>query len=222
MSEPARPRVAPDQGKKPVLLVRHTRFGVPIGIRYERENPEDRDAHGVLWSRASRPGSPEADERVVRRRQLMQGLRCRDCGGPASRTKAGWLFLEFAGGRPERMLTAHPPVCLAHAATGIRDWRHPRGWTLLRSKAPERYGVLGALHAIHKGRLVEMPRLVIPGTGEVPVAYTHRTRTPWVLASALVRCLTRITVVRDPDQELTAAQETAQPADPDHSEGNHR
>jgi hypothetical protein len=191
-----------------VLRLRLSRFGTPIGIRYEQEVPGDRDGHGVLWARTALPGSAGADERAVRLRELMEGLRCRDCGGPASRTAAGWLFLEVAGGEPERMLTGQPPVCLAHAAARIRDWRHPRGFVLLRSRVPTRYGVLGVLHGVHGGRLVEMPRVVIPGTGDVPVAYIHRSRTPWVLASRLVRRLAKVTVV-DPGRELDSDRELA-------------
>jgi hypothetical protein len=209
------------KGEEPVpesmLGIRYNRAGMPIGICYRWELPRDRDDRGVLWARTSQNLSPDtrrptgkplfAAMHPARQRETMFSLRCQVCHGQASRTELGHLFLEKAGdGDAEGITTGQPPVCLDHAVTGIEHCRHliDQGYVLLRSRVPRLYGVLGQGFKAVDHALVPLPPLLSPDGSDLPIPYTRRELTPWVLASQLLRRLTGVTVV-DIDHELAAA-----------------
>jgi hypothetical protein len=75
---------------------------------------------------------------------------------------------------------------------------------LLRSKVPRLYGVLGQVLKAVDHTPEPLPPLLGPDGSDVPIPYTMRELTPWVLASQLLRRLTGVTVV-DIDRELAAA-----------------
>jgi hypothetical protein len=217
------PYITLREGEVPVaesmLGVRFSRSGRPVGLCYRTEVPGDRDERGVLWARTSqslsfgdrRPvGKPHwALMHPARQRETMTLLRCQKCHGPASRTELGYLFLEMADDRRpvEGMTTAQPPVCLAHAAEGIRRCGHlvDRGYVLVRSRVPRLYGVVGQPYRVGANGLEPAPQRLRPDGAEVPVRYTDRTLLPWVLASQLVRQLRDVTVI-DPEHELSTVR----------------
>jgi hypothetical protein len=206
------------------LGIRYKRVGTPIGVCYRWELPRDRDDRGVLWARTSqnlsldtrRPtGKPIfASMHPARQREMMSSLRCQVCHGPASRTELGYLFLEKAGdGDGEGITTGQPPVCLKHAAAGIENCRHliEHGYVLLRSKVPRLHGVLGQVFKAVNHSLVPLPPLLAPDGSDIPIPYTMRELTPWVVASQLLRRLTGVTIV-DIDRELAEAGRPARSA----------
>ncbi|WP_405589695.1 hypothetical protein [Streptomyces sp. NBC_01190] len=208
-----------------MLGIRYNRTGVPIGLCYRWEMPRDRDDRGVLWARTSQSRSPDtkrpagkpifASMHPSRQREMMASLRCQVCGGQPSRTEEGYLFLEKAGndGDPEGITTGQPPVCLDHALAGIEMCSHliEHGYVLLRSKVPRLHGVLGQVYTPVDNVLEPLPPLVGPDGSDLPLPYTMRELTPWVLASQLLRRLTRVTVT-DIDRELAMAGKPARPA----------
>lgn len=212
------------EGEEPepvsVLGIRYSRRGTPAGLCYRLELPRDRDDRGVLWARTSqnlalesrRPmGKPDfAAMHPARQRDVMSSLRCQVCHGQASRTELGYLFLERAGdGMGEGTITGQPPVCLEHAAAGIKRCSHlqDHGYVLLRSKVPRLYGVLSQVFKAVDHTLEPLPPLLAPDGSNIPIPYTTQELTPWVLASQLLRQLRGVTVV-DPEQELAALQAT--------------
>lgn len=207
-----------------MLSVRYSRSGKPSGICYEYELPQDRDDRGVLWTRTSQFRSPVthrptgkplfAAMHPSRQREMMSALRCQVCGKAASRTEAGWLFLEMADGKDaEGIRTGQPPVCLEHAVAGIERCRHlaKRGYVLVRSRVPRLHGVVGVVCQEVDCRLVCLPPPTGPQGQDIVIPYTRTELTPWVLASQLVRRLTGVTVV-DIHRELAAAGEPVRPA----------
>ncbi|WP_237404759.1 hypothetical protein [Actinacidiphila reveromycinica] len=168
------------EGPMPVVARRDGR-----GIRYADERSFDRDANGVLWSRApSQPGrgTPQfGSVHSLRQRIAMAGLRCQICGGPADRTPDGVLWLIDA--RPGEILpdeedTAHPPVCRPCAHRSTRVCPHLRGnHTALRVRTFFPSGVNGVLH-------VPAPNgPTIADSG--PIAFGDA-RLPWVRAHQLI------------------------------------
>lgn len=224
------PYITMREGEEPVreemLGVRLDRAGRAAGLCYRMEVSGDRDDRGALWARVSQSLSP-VDRRPVgrplwacvhpaRQRETMSELRCQKCCRHASRNELGYLFLEKAADdRPvEGMLTAQPPVCLAHAAEGIDRCRHlgDHGHVLVRSRVPRLYGVIGQRHRMGPQGLEPMAPLLGPDGGDIPVRYTDRKAVGWLLASQLVRQLTTVTVV-DIDRELAEAGLPARSAD---------
>jgi hypothetical protein len=222
------PYITMREGEEPVpqsmLGIRYTRAGIPMGLCYRLELPRDRDDRGMLWARTSqrlsantrRPmGKPLfASMHPARQREMMSSLRCQVCHGQASRTELGYLFLEKAGdGDAEGITTGQPPLCLDHAVAGIENCRHliGQGYVLLRSKVPRLHGVLGQVFKAVDHALVPLPPLLSPDGSDVPIPYTVRELTPWVLASQLLRRLTGVTVV-DIDRERAAAGRPARSA----------
>lgn len=200
-----------------MLGIRYTRAGKALGLCYRTELAQDRDDRGVLWARTSqnltmgtsRPtGKPFfASMHPARQRATMSFLRCQVCHGEASCTELGYLFLEKADdGDTEGITTGQPPVCLDHAVAGIENCRHliDEGYVLLRSKVPRLHGVLGQVYTAVNHTLEPLPPLLGSDGSDLPIPYTMRELTPWVLASQLVRRLTGVTVV-DIDRELAAA-----------------
>lgn len=184
------------------------------GLCYLEPREDDRDDRGVLWARCSHSveggqpvGRPDFTSMHPQRQYTCMGvLRCQvHVRCPASRTRDGYLFIlptahvEDAG-RPEGMLTNQPPLCLTHAEVSVRQCPELRKeYVALRSRVPRLYGVDGTLYGQRGGQVVEL------GAPPEPVPYTNRQLTPWILASQLVRRLTRVTVIDLEDELRTAA-----------------
>lgn len=172
---------------------------------YRDEAPGDRDARGVLWGRvghAPGQGRPHYSEmHPARQRAAMLGRLCQVCAGPASRTRAGWLFLahqedDTPPGWPDGFLSVQPPLCLPCAGQAVRECPSLAGRALaLRVRKPVPFGVYGNVY--------------LPGPAELEeVGAGHTLRygdpaTRWMVASQLVMELRRCTVV-DLTAELAA------------------
>jgi hypothetical protein len=165
------------------------------GLCYRDEKPEDRDQQGVLWARVRQaPGEGRPDYRVMhsaRQRRAMRALLCQVCGGPASRTSHGWLFLipgSTGADSVEGCLCTKPPVCEPCAQLAVRHCPHLTDPVALRSRRPRVWGVLGDQYAPagQNGGIAH-----IPTDGYLP--YGHATAARWFLASQLVLELTRCT-----------------------------
>ncbi|WP_159001265.1 hypothetical protein [Streptomyces sp. SBT349] len=167
------------------------------GLGYRDETPEDRDGQGVLWARMDRaPGSGRPDFRAlhsIRQRHTMLNKLCQVCGGQASRTSQGWLFLlqrpagpPESADWPEGLLSTKPPVCRPCAALAARHCPHLADPLLVRSRKPRTWGVFGGFFT-PGGNGKPVPR---PSDDYLP--YGHPAA-PWFLASQLVIELTRCT-----------------------------
>ncbi|MEU2874151.1 hypothetical protein ABZ769_33985 [Streptomyces olivoreticuli] len=186
-----------------------SRLGVlpHAGLSYVNEGPGDRDSRGVLWARCSQSrdtagrltGVPLFREvHPARQRECMTSLRCQICVQQASRTDAGYLFLQSRHpedpkepGWPEGTLTAQPPLCLKHGVLSGEECVHlaSAGFIALRSRRPRLYGVTGTRYRLNGTFSLE------PVTDEhVTVPYGDPTAAMF-LASQLVRRLGDVTVV---------------------------
>ncbi|MGK5533712.1 hypothetical protein [Streptomyces sp. URMC 129] len=178
------------------------------GLAYVDETPADRDAHGVLWARLrNAPGEGRPDFRKLhsqRQRHAMLRKLCQVCGGPASRTGQGWLFLlqrhgsadEQSADWPEGALSAKPPICRSCAALAVRHCPHLTEPLVIRSRKPRVWGVFGGfIGPSPDGRLISSPTDDCLPYGD-PAS-------PWFLASQLLIELTRCTET-DLDTELAA------------------
>lgn len=209
-------REGEDQASLSGLEAVYDSKGVATGIRWKDFEPRDWDDRRVLWVRTSQNWGPGrrllgkprfALMHPARQRETMMGLRCSVCCESPSRTAAGYLFLLEPEGTPlEGRLTVQPPLCLPHALYGInRCSLLAAGWTLVRSRVPRLFGVNGEILTLTPGgELDVVPKPVGPDGQELPIPYTERAITPWVLASQMVRRLTKVTEV-DLDDELAAA-----------------
>ncbi|WP_143659508.1 hypothetical protein [Streptomyces sp. MP131-18] len=167
------------------------------GLAYRDETPGDRDGRSVLWARIGRaPGKGRPDFRALhsdRQRHTMLNKLCQVCGGQASRTAKGWLFLlqrpdDMAGSPdwPEGTLCTKPPVCRPCAALAVRHCPHLTDPVTVRFRKPRTWGVFGGFFSpTPAGGLASHPDSCLP-YGD-PYA-------PWFLASQLVVELTRCTV----------------------------
>jgi hypothetical protein len=168
------------------------------GLCYRDEKPQDRDQHGVLWARmrqAPGDGRPKfGGMHPVRQWRAMRALLCQVCGGPASRTSRGWLFLIPGSGSPsetdevEGSLCTKPPICEPCAELALRHCPHLTGPVAVRSRRPRVWGVLGDQYAPAgpSGGIAH-----IPTDGYMP--YGHARAARWFIASQLVLELTRCT-----------------------------
>ncbi|MGX2995035.1 hypothetical protein JNUCC64_12165 [Streptomyces sp. JNUCC 64] len=126
------------------------------GLGYRDETASDRDARHVLWSRVTQaPGRGRPDFGSVhplRQRDAMTRFACQVCGGEASRTAKGWLFLlPAATGScgpewPEGVLHTKPPLCLPCAGTALKYCPHLREPIAVRARKARPSGVLGAFY----------------------------------------------------------------------------
>ncbi|KAB8161808.1 hypothetical protein FH609_020290 [Streptomyces sp. 3MP-14] len=170
------------------------------GIRYRDETPADRDTFGVLWARVrqapgeGRPNFPAMHP--ARQRQVQAERLCQVCGGTASHTRDGWLFLMnddedcYEGARVTK-----PPVCLPCAALAVRLCPHLTNPVGVRSRRPKIWGVFGTLFG-------PTPNAQLKVHEDDHLPYGHRA-SDWFLATQLVVQLKRCTVV-DLDTELAA------------------
>nr|WTB35592.1 hypothetical protein OG781_44700 [Streptomyces sp. NBC_00830] len=124
-------------------------------LGYWDESQEGRDPVGVLRGRCSqsigRDGLPSGQPQwrlihPARQRETMTKLHCQICAGP-TRTPAGYPFLAPANGDPRSettLLTAQPPVCLAHLRAAVEQCPHlQKGCTALKVHRAPLYGVIG-------------------------------------------------------------------------------
>ena len=188
-----------------------SRVGLPVlgasgrRIAFSDESSDDRDSWGVLWARVD--GEPGRGRPVFdrvhgrRQRQVMEGLLCQVCAGPASRTDEGWLWLLHDDraieprGWPEQVGATHPPLCVPCARLSVQLCPHlGEGAVAVRVADPRAWGVYGALHVPDRrgDGLVRM-------RGGVMVGY-HDPAAAWVLAAQAVRLLRGCTVVNLSDQ----------------------
>ena len=165
------------------------------GIGYRSERPDDRDERGTLWGRSTQllGGQPIwRDVNPQRQRICMESLLCQVCTGPADRNSAGWLFLHGgpSSGGTESVLTAQPPLCLAHAQVSAQQCPYlGQRPVVMRVQQPLLYGVLGTRYILdRKGEPLPLSQ------DGPPVPYADPGMR-WVLASQLVRCLVGTTVV---------------------------
>jgi hypothetical protein len=163
------------------------------GIAYADESVTDRDSQGVLWFRTvHRPGAgrPEFGRvHPARQRRAMLRLLCGVCGGPASRTDKGvlWVVRDFREdwpGWPDGMGMDEPPVCVPCLALSVRACPAlRRGAAAFRVRQFPIAGVRGGLYTAG-------PRLV----GDTTVAYADPA-IRWVRAAGLVRQVRECTLV---------------------------
>ncbi|KAB8169726.1 hypothetical protein FH609_005365 [Streptomyces sp. 3MP-14] len=169
-----------------------------IGLAYRDETPADRDRHGVLWARMTEaPGEGRPDFSSLhanRQRRSMFEMLCQVCGGPASRTPRGVLFLlpRPAGGEAshdwaEGALSTKPPLCEPCADLATRHCPHLADPLFVRSRKPRIWGVFGGIFTPTANGL-----LPSPSSDYLP--YGHPAAS-WFLASQLVIELTRCRVV---------------------------
>ncbi|UED88207.1 hypothetical protein K4G22_02405 [Streptomyces profundus] len=168
------------------------------GIAYRDEVPADRDRHGVLWARLTEaPGEGRPNFRALhtsrQRRSMLEQL-CQVCGGPASRSSRGVLFLlqrpepgEEPTGWPEETLSTKPPICEPCATLATHHCPHLTDPVLVRSRKPRIWGVFGGFLTPTANGLTPLPSHDTLPYGD-PTA-------PWFLASQLVVELTRCQVV---------------------------
>jgi hypothetical protein len=186
-------------GETPVTASALTIRPDGTGLAYRDETTADRDRHGMLWARLRHaPGTGRPDFRALhthRQRRTQLRKLCQVCGGPASRTDEGWLFLiprpgpadgEPQANWPEGMLSTKPPVCLPCADLAVRHCPHLAEPLLVRCRNPETWGVFGGFYvpAAAGGLAASGPDTVVP--------YGHPAA-PWFLASQLVIRLTACT-----------------------------
>ncbi|MCH6160743.1 hypothetical protein [Streptomyces marispadix] len=172
------------------------------GLCYRDETPADRDQHGVLWARTRRAagvGRPNyGHQHPIRQRQAMRALLCQVCGGPASRTSRGWLFLmpnqeaSEGGGTVfdgRDIWCTKPPVCQPCVPQAIAHCPHLKNPVTLRSRRPRIWGVYGDQYAPGDGGrgLTCLETDAYLPYGQLPNAAR------WFLATQLVLELTRCT-----------------------------
>jgi hypothetical protein len=171
------------------------------GLCYQSEEAGDRDRQGVLWTRMTyAPGAGKPDfssMHPARQREAMQSLLCQVCGGPASRTACGYLFLVPGGAGQigdDGVLCTKPPLCEPCAGLAVRHCPHLKNPVALRVRKPRVWGVIGDQYAPGpRGGLIALPT-----DGYMP--YGHRAG-HWFLAAQLVLELERCTRVPPPEVE---------------------
>ncbi|PWI41155.1 hypothetical protein CK485_27835 [Streptomyces sp. ICBB 8177] len=171
--------------------------GGPYGIGYADEQPYDRDAHGVLWTRSAirrGVGKPELGRvHPARQRRAMRLMLCQVCGNAADRTEEGalWLLKDDRGVTstwPEDLGATHPPVCVPCATESVRRCPHLRGqFVAVRVRR-------SVVHGVHGIRYRPTGRGPVPEPEGVTVAYTDPA-VRWVRAFQLVRRLNECTVI---------------------------
>jgi hypothetical protein len=179
------------------------------GIAYPDEQADDRDRYGVLCQRIpSNPGCGRPEYQRVharRQREVMAGLLCQGCNGPASQTELGWLWLLHDDRAtepppwPEYVGATHPPVCVPCARKATRQCPHLHGtYIAVRVADPRPWGVYGNVYTPPP-----------PGRDPVPVfrrGALVRYTDPligWVLAAQAVRLLRGCTQVDLDDEAAT-------------------
>jgi hypothetical protein len=178
--------------KLPVAQVLQTRSG----IHYADESLLDRDADGVLWTRAdSRRGEGEPYYKKVhplRQRKAMRRLLCQVCAGRADHTEQGslWVLPDCQGdwpNWPEGMHYTQPPLCVRCARISVKacPWLKP-GFVAVRAQSR----VIGVTGVVYRAGII----LPEPTDDDDTVPYADPA-IRWVQATQLVRELYGCTVV---------------------------
>jgi hypothetical protein len=167
-----------------------------LGIGFADERADDRDEHGVLWTRLpSRPGDGLPEFRGVhpaRQREAMLGLLCQICAQPADHDEQGVLWLltddrEDWPNWPEDLGNTFPPLCLPCARLSVRLCPPLRkGYVAVRAQRFPVRGVYGMVYV--PGRPVPTP------VGDHIVRYEDPA-VRWTRAVQLVRTLHECTIV---------------------------
>ncbi|MER0445748.1 hypothetical protein ABR738_14455 [Streptomyces sp. Edi4] len=168
-------------------------------LAYKVMQAEDRDRGGVLWARTERgprTGKPQYGLMdPERQREAMYDLLCQVCSLPASRTKEGWLFLDWRMPQdppswPEGSLTNMPPLCVECSRVAVKECPYAREFTPLRVGLPRLWGVSGTQYRpTEEGWELDNSLSWLPYGDE---------RLSFVVASQLIRELRRVTVVDFP------------------------
>ncbi|WP_405796766.1 hypothetical protein [Streptomyces sp. NBC_01506] len=170
-------------------------------LTYKCVRPEDRDAHGFLWTRVEESPEPGRVQfglmHSTRQRTCMERMLCQICAQPADRTKDGWLFIDWRREDspptwPEKAVTTMPPLCAEHVPLSERQCpflRH-REHVLLRVRKPQLYGVSGTLYTLTADGWRT-------SADDVLCQYS-KPRHPGMLASRLHRQLRGVTAVERP------------------------
>lgn len=193
-----------DEEPCPLSLLR-ARF-TPDGrhsLGYWDQTADDSGPGGELWGRcAQRIGSDGMPTgrplwsmvHPARQRECMLKFRCQLCVA-STKTAEGWLFIESTAGAPspacKPVLTAQPPVCLAHALAATQQCAHLSSFgyrALLVRKAPI-FGVIGTPYQWGASGWTALP------TDDTPVPYSDKAGLRVLLASQLVRELREYSVV---------------------------
>ncbi|MFJ6566875.1 hypothetical protein ACIQNU_05610 [Streptomyces sp. NPDC091292] len=183
------------------LCLEVPRNGVPH-LAYMHPRPDDRDAHGNLWARMTRPPEDERGRALwafmdpLRQRECMDRLLCQVCAKPAE-TDAGTVFIEWQrpGGGPKplnKITTDAPPVCLTclpvtfQACPFLRDEKTAR---VLLARKSVLSGVSGTLY-----RVAADLQSWIPSEQDAYSSF-NKPRYPGMLAQRLHRKLRGVTVL---------------------------
>lgn len=164
------------------------------GIGYADEMPIERDERGVLWSRelfCPGVGDPIYHQvHALRQRTAMLLLLCQVCGGPASHTEEGTLWLLRDRGRrtpkwPENHQIAQPPLCIRCAKISVRFCPWLDSYVAVRA-----HSIVTDISGIIYKPTAFFPKMV----GHLTIQY----RDPlsrWMQASQLIRTLHRPTFI---------------------------
>ncbi|WP_158708864.1 hypothetical protein [Streptomyces sp. NRRL S-920] len=183
------------------LCLEVPRNGVPH-IAYLHPRPDDRDAHGNLWARMTRP--PEGERgRVLfdcmdplRQRECMEGLLCQVCTEPAA-TSVGTVFVEWQrpGEQPKRLdriTTDAPPVCRRCLPLSFLECpflRHEKTAVALLVRKSVLSGVSGTLYRVDADL-----QSWIPSESDAYSSF-NKPRYPGMLAQRLYRKLRGVAVM---------------------------
>ncbi|MGW3951180.1 hypothetical protein ACWEKM_09605 [Streptomyces sp. NPDC004752] len=187
------------------MCVEVPRNGIPH-LAYLHPRPEDRDAHGNLWARMTRPPEDERGHVLwacmdpLRQRECMEGLLCQVCAKPAE-TDEGTVFVEWQ--RPweepkplNRITTDAPPVCRSCLPSSLRRCPFLRGEESVRVLLVRKSvlsGVSGTLYRVRD----DLARWV-PSEQDAYSSF-NKPRHPGMLAQRLYRKLRGVTAL-DPDE----------------------
>jgi hypothetical protein len=133
------------------------------GIAYADETPVDRDARGLLWSRATTQqgvGEPLYKKlHPLRQRRAMRRLLCQVCAGPADQNEHGALWLLETqearwDGWPNGAQSAQPPLCLRCARISVKSCPALKpGFLVVRARS----FVSGAWGGVYRSGLPQSP-----------------------------------------------------------------
>lgn len=148
------------------------------GLCYQDETRADRDKHGVLWARVHQaPGEGRPNYRAlhsVRQRRAMHGMLCQVCGGPASRTSRGWLFLIQRSDAPQDGVGLARGLAV-HQTPHLRTVRRTRPPLLPAPHGPDRRSLPQA-HSVGRVRRLLPPQRRQAGLS--PLRRPHALRPP--------------------------------------------
>ncbi|MEV6141356.1 hypothetical protein [Streptomyces sp. NPDC051992] len=183
------------------LCLEVPRNGIPH-IAYLHPRPDDRDAHGNLWARMTRPSADERGSALfdcmdpLRQRECMEGLLCQVCAKPAA-TSVGTVFVEWQrpGEQPKRLdriTTDAPPVCrecLPLSFLACPFLRDEETAVALLARKSVLSGVSGTLYRVDASLSTWIP------SERDSYSSFNKPRLPGMLAQRLYRKLRGVTVL---------------------------